>query len=169
MSVTPSMRLWRRSAPPASPIGCLRRNFRTRCLLHRAACRISSRVEDLGYLRRLTDPVGGRGVIVELTPAGFELSQVTVPAQAELERALIVQLSPQRKGIARLLAKPVDRRESMTRGFWRHAPQFGVQRPRRKRGFQKATSIANTTSPVLILFRRHYLSNIVRENKLTLG
>jgi|SRR5579863_7799574 len=53
--------------------------------------------EALGYVRRLTDPMDGRGVIVELTSAGHELSRVTMPAQAELERALVKGLSPEER------------------------------------------------------------------------
>lgn len=52
------------------------------------------KVEELGYIRRLDDPVDGRGVIVELTEAGFALSAETMTAQAETERALVSVLSP---------------------------------------------------------------------------
>lgn len=52
------------------------------------------KVENLGYIRRLDDPVDGRGVIVELTEAGFALSEETMVAQAEAERALVGALSP---------------------------------------------------------------------------
>ena len=51
------------------------------------------KVEDLGYIRRLDDPADGRGVIVELTDAGFELSEVAMVAQANLERRLVSALT----------------------------------------------------------------------------
>lgn len=51
------------------------------------------RVEDMGYIRRLDDPIDGRGVIVELTEAGFALSEGAMAAQAELEKKLVATLS----------------------------------------------------------------------------
>lgn len=51
------------------------------------------RIEDMGYIRRLDDPVDGRGVIVELTEAGFALSEKAMAAQADLERQLVESLS----------------------------------------------------------------------------
>lgn len=51
------------------------------------------RVEKLGYIRRLDDPFDGRGVIVELTEKGNELSETAMSAQAELERQLVSVLS----------------------------------------------------------------------------
>jgi DNA-binding MarR family transcriptional regulator len=51
------------------------------------------RIEDMGYIRRLDDPIDGRGVIVELTEAGFALSEKAMAAQAELERELVAELS----------------------------------------------------------------------------
>jgi DNA-binding MarR family transcriptional regulator len=51
------------------------------------------KVEELGYITRLNDPVDGRGVIVELTEKGIELSETAMAAQAELERQLVSVLS----------------------------------------------------------------------------
>lgn len=51
------------------------------------------RVEEMGYIRRRNDPVDGRGVIVELTPAGFALSEKAMAAQADVERKLVSALS----------------------------------------------------------------------------
>jgi DNA-binding MarR family transcriptional regulator len=51
------------------------------------------KVEDLGYIRRMDDPVDGRGVIVELTDKGLELSEAAMAAQADLERQLVSVLS----------------------------------------------------------------------------
>ncbi len=51
------------------------------------------KIEEMGYIRRLNDPDDGRGVIVELTGAGFELSEETMAAQAATERALVAALS----------------------------------------------------------------------------
>lgn len=53
------------------------------------------RVEKQGFIRRLDDPVDGRGVIVELTPAGFDLSEEAMVAQADVERALVSALPPE--------------------------------------------------------------------------
>ena len=50
------------------------------------------RVEKQGFIRRLNDPIDGRGVIVELTPGGFELSEGAMAAQADVERALVSAL-----------------------------------------------------------------------------
>jgi DNA-binding MarR family transcriptional regulator len=50
------------------------------------------KVEAQGYIRRLDDPVDGRGVIVELTSEGFELSNGAMTTQAETERALVAAL-----------------------------------------------------------------------------
>lgn len=51
------------------------------------------RIEDMGYIRRFDDPIDGRGVIVELTDAGFALSEKAMAAQAELELKLVASLS----------------------------------------------------------------------------
>ncbi len=52
------------------------------------------KVEQMGYIRRRSDPGDGRGVIVELTRAGLALSEETMRAQAETERGLVAALSP---------------------------------------------------------------------------
>jgi DNA-binding MarR family transcriptional regulator len=57
------------------------------------------RIEDMGYIRRLDDPVDGRGVIVELTDAGFALSEKAMEAQAELERRLVATLSAEEQDL----------------------------------------------------------------------
>lgn len=51
------------------------------------------RIEEQGYVRRSIDPQDGRGVIVELTPAGFNLSEEAMPVQAETERNMVRMLS----------------------------------------------------------------------------
>lgn len=53
------------------------------------------KVELQGLIRRNDDPADGRGVIVELTQKGFELSESAMEAQAELERSLVAALSPE--------------------------------------------------------------------------
>ena len=52
------------------------------------------KVEAQGFVRRVDDPTDGRGVIVELTQKGFELSEKAMIAQAELERTLVAALDP---------------------------------------------------------------------------
>lgn len=51
------------------------------------------RIEEQGYVRRSIDPLDGRGVLVELTPAGFALSEETMPVQAATERNMVRMLS----------------------------------------------------------------------------
>ena len=63
------------------------------------------KVENRGFIRRLSDPKDGRGVIVELTEAGFELSEETMRAQAELERELVGVLSAEEQEILSALLK----------------------------------------------------------------
>jgi DNA-binding MarR family transcriptional regulator len=64
------------------------------------------KVEDLGYVRRLTDTDDGRRVIVELTERGFELSEKAMLAQAELERRLVSCLArPEQENLAGLLRR----------------------------------------------------------------
>lgn len=66
------------------------------------------KIEELGYIRRLDDPVDGRGVIVELTPAGFSLSEKAMAAQAETERALVAALSlDEQEALAKFLRRLV--------------------------------------------------------------
>jgi DNA-binding MarR family transcriptional regulator len=67
---------------------------------------IIKKAEKSGYVRRLTDPVDRRGVIVELTGSGILLSRATMPAQADLERALVDCLSQNEQ---RLLASLLRR------------------------------------------------------------
>jgi DNA-binding MarR family transcriptional regulator len=57
------------------------------------------RTEELGYIRRFDDPVDRRGVIVELTGAGFRLSEKAMRAQAELERSLVRALSSEEQAM----------------------------------------------------------------------
>ncbi len=51
-----------------------------------------NRIEDMGYIYRFDDPVDGRGVIVELTDAGFALSEKAMAAQAGIS-LLVAALS----------------------------------------------------------------------------
>jgi DNA-binding MarR family transcriptional regulator len=60
---------------------------------------IIKKAEKSGYVQRLTDPMDGRGVIVELTGSGIVLSRATMPAQADLERALVGCLSQHERGL----------------------------------------------------------------------
>jgi DNA-binding MarR family transcriptional regulator len=60
---------------------------------------IIKKAEKSGYVQRLTDPMDGRGVIVELTGSGIVLSRATMPAQADLERALVACLSQHEQGL----------------------------------------------------------------------
>lgn len=63
------------------------------------------KVELRGFIRRLSDPSDGRGVIVELTDEGFALSEETMRAQAELERKLVGALTSQEQDALSLLLK----------------------------------------------------------------
>ena len=64
------------------------------------------KVEDRGLIRRLEDPDDGRGVIVELTEQGYELSEVAMLAQADLERTLVGSLTiAEQQTLAGLLKK----------------------------------------------------------------
>lgn len=63
------------------------------------------KVEALGYVRRSVDPNDGRGIAVELTKKGFELSETSMPAQAELERHLVRMFSPEEQAMLTSLLK----------------------------------------------------------------
>jgi DNA-binding MarR family transcriptional regulator len=47
------------------------------------------KVEAQGYVRRMVDPNDGRGTIVELTDEGYSLSEITMPAHADLEMHMV--------------------------------------------------------------------------------
>jgi DNA-binding MarR family transcriptional regulator len=64
--------------------------------------------ERAGLITRISDPNDGRGVLVELTQAGIEACDVTMPMQAELEQQLIQMFSPEEKEqLANLLRKMI--------------------------------------------------------------
>ena len=63
------------------------------------------RIEDMGYVRRFDDPVDGRGVVVELTEAGFALSETAMSAQADLERQLVATLSSEEQELMAALLR----------------------------------------------------------------
>ncbi len=64
------------------------------------------RLEVRGLVTRLSDPKDGRGVIVELTKEGFDLSEEAMVAQADLERQLVSALSTEEQDVlAGLLRK----------------------------------------------------------------
>lgn len=48
-----------------------------------------ARLERAGWIRRLSDPVDKRGVIVELTESGRALADAAMPEHAAVERALV--------------------------------------------------------------------------------
>lgn len=64
------------------------------------------RIEDLGYVRRISDPADGRGVLVELTEKGLDLAEEAMVAQSEAEVQFIRMLSDdERKTLKHLLRK----------------------------------------------------------------
>ncbi|MEJ8573614.1 MarR family transcriptional regulator [Microbaculum marinum] len=52
-----------------------------------------SRLESIGWIRRLADPRDGRGVIVELTDSGRELADRAMRDHAAMERALVAMFT----------------------------------------------------------------------------
>jgi len=56
------------------------------------------RVEREGYVRRYSDPVDGRGVVVELTRKGFLLVEQAMADQAAAERALVSSFTEAERG-----------------------------------------------------------------------
>jgi DNA-binding MarR family transcriptional regulator len=52
-----------------------------------------NRLEQEGLLRRVPDPADGRGVIVELTPAGRRLVDKVIAGHLETERRILAPLS----------------------------------------------------------------------------
>lgn len=65
-----------------------------------------NRLEQQGLLRRVPDPADGRGVIVELTPAGKRLVDEVLAEHLENERRLIAGLSrTEQRELAALLRK----------------------------------------------------------------
>jgi DNA-binding MarR family transcriptional regulator len=81
--------------------------------LYRALMRTSgaisnrlNRLEDRGLVRRGPDPADGRGVIVELTPAGKRLIDEVIAEHLENERRLVAGLSrAEQRELAALLRK----------------------------------------------------------------
>ena len=64
------------------------------------------RIEELGYVRRISDPADGRGVLVELTEKGLDLAEEAMVAQSEAEVQFIRMLSDdERKTLKHLLRK----------------------------------------------------------------
>jgi DNA-binding MarR family transcriptional regulator len=65
-----------------------------------------NRLEQQGLLRRVPDPADGRGVIVELTPAGKRLVERVIAEHLENERRLTAALSRgEQRELAALLRK----------------------------------------------------------------
>lgn len=65
-----------------------------------------ARLEARGWIRRKSDPIDGRGVIVELTEAGRDLADRAMEGHAEAERALIRMLAPgERDALAAMLSR----------------------------------------------------------------
>jgi DNA-binding MarR family transcriptional regulator len=52
-----------------------------------------ARLENIGWIRRLADPLDGRGVIVELTEDGRELADRAMKDHAAMERALVAMFT----------------------------------------------------------------------------
>ena len=64
--------------------------------------------EALGLIKRSTDPNDKRGIIVELTKAGIDLCEQTMPMQVELEQYLVQMFTPEEKdALAMLLRKMI--------------------------------------------------------------
>jgi len=65
-----------------------------------------SRLERAGLITRLPDPEDGRGMLVELTPAGVQLVDEVAPAHLSNERSLLAALSAEEQNhLADLLRK----------------------------------------------------------------
>jgi DNA-binding MarR family transcriptional regulator len=71
-------------------------------------------LEAAGYVERLRDPADGRGVLVELTPAGLRLHQEAIGVQAEKEAligaALTVREKAQLEALLRRLLVALEQR-----------------------------------------------------------
>lgn len=66
------------------------------------------RVEKKGYVRRLSDPADGRGVLVELTQKGLALAEAAMADHAAVERRLCAMLSKDEQGVlAALLSRMI--------------------------------------------------------------
>jgi len=81
----------RRSRPPhrLSPTHLYLALMRTSgAMTHRL-----SRLERAGLIKRVTDPLDGRGLLVELTPKGVTIVDQVAPAHLANERALLAALS----------------------------------------------------------------------------
>lgn len=65
-----------------------------------------ARLEKRGWIRRSDNPTDGRGVIVELTPAGRKLADRAMKDHAEIERQLVRMFSPrEQKLLAQMLSR----------------------------------------------------------------
>ncbi|UCE32492.1 MAG: MarR family transcriptional regulator [Burkholderiales bacterium] len=65
-----------------------------------------ARLENKGWIRRLADPLDGRGVIVELTRVGRALADRAMADHAAMERQLVAMFDPQeRAALAGLLSR----------------------------------------------------------------
>lgn len=57
------------------------------------------RLETAGLVRRLPDPEDGRGVLVELTQAGFELVDAAVTTHVATQARLLEALTPEERNL----------------------------------------------------------------------
>lgn len=65
-----------------------------------------ARLERAGWIRRLSDPMDGRGVLVELTKAGRELADAAMPDHAAVERALVAMFTDEeQRTLAAMLSR----------------------------------------------------------------
>ena len=65
-----------------------------------------SRLERSGWIRRRSDPVDGRAVIVELTEAGRALADRAMPDHAAVERALVAMFTAEeQRALAAMLSR----------------------------------------------------------------
>lgn len=94
----------RRSGPPyrLTPTALYRSLMRT----SGAVSNRLKRLEEQGLVRRVADPADGRGVLVELTPAGRRLVDSVIGEHLENERRLIAGLSrAEQRELGNLLRK----------------------------------------------------------------
>ncbi len=79
---------------------------RTLLLSSGGTSNLLARLERSGWLRRRSDPVDGRAVIVELTEAGLALAERAMPDHAEVERELVAMFTTdEQRTLATLLSR----------------------------------------------------------------
>lgn len=79
---------------------------RTLLLSSGGTSNLLARLERSGWIRRRSDPVDGRAVIVELTEAGLALAERAMPDHADVERELVAMFTAdEQRALATLLSR----------------------------------------------------------------